>query len=182
MATNLRGVKLEGYAETVALLNKFDNDTLKVMNAEIYQTTKRTQTQARALVPANPPKGLSGWARPVKDGKWSRLTFETKSIKTKIKTKLDRQRVRGNWTSKTLFLINNDPAGSIYEWAGRHNGKNAKSARFIKAIRDQSGVNVRGKQGRIVIKTVEDNLPVIENELRTSMAKATNTLNARLAR
>jgi hypothetical protein len=180
VAPNLRGVKLEGYAETVALLNKFDNDTLKVMNAEIYQTTKRTQTQARALAPAVSP--LSGWAKPVKSGSWSRLTFESKPIKMGIKTKIERQRVRGNWTSKTLFLINNNPAGNIYEWAGRHNGENAKSARFIKAIRDQSGVTVRGKQGRIVIKTVEDNLPVIENELRTSMAKATNTLNVRLAR
>ena len=66
MATNLRGVKLEGYAETVALLNKFDNDALKVMNAEIYQTTKRTQLQARALAPTVTP--LSGWARPVKSG------------------------------------------------------------------------------------------------------------------
>jgi hypothetical protein len=180
VAPNLRGVKLEGYAETVALLNKFDNDTLKVMNAEIYQTTKRTQTQARALVPAAAP--LSGWARPVKKGDWSRLTFNTKAIKVGIKTKLDRQRVRGNWTSKTLFLINNNAAGNIYEWAGRHNGENAKSARFIKAIRDQSQVNVRGKQGRIVIKTVEDNLPIIENELRTSMAKATNSLNRKLAK
>ncbi len=180
MAPDLRGVKLEGYAETVALLKRYDTETLKIMNAEIYQTTKRTQTQARALVPAASP--LSGWARPVKSGKWSRLTFEPKSIKTGIKTKLDRQRVRGNWTSKTLFLINNDPAGSIYEWAGRHSGQNAKSARFIKAIRDQSGVTVRGKQGRIVIKTVEDNLPFIENDLRNSITKATNKLNLRLAK
>ena len=180
MATNLRGVKLEGYAETVALLNKFDNDALKVMNAEIYQTTKRTQLQARALAPAATP--LSGWARPGKSGDWSRLTFNSKSIKMGIKTKIDRQRVRGNWTSKTLFLINSEPAGVIYEWAGRHNGTTAQSARFIKAIRNQSKVNVRGKQGRIVIKTVEDNLPIIENDLRASMAKATNTLNARLAR
>jgi len=180
LATNLRGVKLEGYAETVALLNKFDKDTLKVMNAEIYQTTKRTQIQARALVPPATP--LSGWARPVKSGDWSRLTFSSKSIKTGIKTKLDRQRVRGNWTSKTLFLINSEPAGVIYEWAGRHNGTTAQSAKFIKAIRNQSKVNVRGKQGRIAIKTVEDNLPIIENDLRDSMTKATNSLNVKLAR
>ncbi len=108
MAPDLRGIKLEGYAETVALLKRYDTETLKIMNAEIYQTTKRTQTQARALVPAASP--LSGWARPVKSGEWSRLTFNPKSIRTGIKTKLDRQRVRGNWTSKTLFLINNDAA------------------------------------------------------------------------
>lgn len=180
MAPDLKGIKLEGYAETVALLKRYDTETLKIMNAEIYQTTKRTQTQARALVPAASP--LSGWARPVKSGEWSRLTFKPKSIRTGIKTKLDRQRVRGYWTSKTLFLINNDAAGSVYETAGRHSPKSAQGARFIKAIRDQSGLTVRGKQGRIVIKTVDDNLPVIENELRDSIARATNKLNLRLAK
>ena len=180
MAPDLRGVKLEGYAETVALLKRYDTETLKIMNAEIYQTTKRTQTQARALVPAASP--LSGWARPVKKGTWSRLTFESKAIKMGIKTKLDRQRVRGNWTSKTLFLINNDAAGSVYETAGWHSPKSAQGARFIKAIRDQSGLTVRGKQGRIVIKTVEDNLPFIENDLRNTMDRATNKLNLKLAK
>ena len=182
MATNLRGVKLEGYAETVALLKRYDSDTLKIMNAEIYQTLKRTQTQARALVPAASP--LSGWARPVKSGKWSRLTFEPKSIRTGIKTKIDRQRVRGNWTSKTLFLINNDPAGSIYETAGRVNpkGNSKQGANFNKLIARQSGIIVRGKLGRIVIKTVEDNLPWIENDLRNTMTSATNKLNLKLAK
>ena len=79
-------------------------------------------------------------------------------------------------------MINNEPAGVIYEWAGRHNGTTAQSARFIKAIRNQSKVNVRGKQGRIAIKTVEDNLPIIENDLRDSVTKATNSLNRKLAR
>lgn len=182
MAPDLRGVKLEGYAETVALLNKFDKDSLKVMNAEIYQTAKRTTTQARALVPKAPPQGLSGWARPVKTGDWSRLTFNSSKFKTGIKTKLEAQRIRGNWTSKTLFLVNNQPAGNIYETAGRHTGKTDKSIRFIKLIEGQSAIRVRGKQGRVVIKTVDDNLPVIENDLRNSMAKATAKLNARLAK
>jgi hypothetical protein len=181
VAPDLRGVKLEGYAETVALLNKFDKDSLKVMNSEIYQTAKRTVTQARALVPSAPPKGLSGWARPVKTGDWSRLTFNTSKFKSGIKTKLEAQRVRGNWTSKTLFLVNNQAAGNIYETAGRHTGKTDKSVRFIKLIEGQSAIRVRGRQGRVVIKTVDDNLPVIENDLRNSMNKATAKLNARLA-
>ena len=180
MAPDLRGVKLEGYAETVALLKRYDTETLKIMNAEIYQTTKRTQTQARALVPAASP--LSGWARPVKKGAWSRLTFESKTIKMAIKTKLDRQRVRGNWTSKTLFLINNDAAGSVYETAGRHSPKSAQGARFIKAIRDQSGVTVRGKQGRVAYKAVQDREAYTLNEIGDAIDKGTEALNRKLAR
>ena len=182
MATNLRGVKLEGYAETVALLKRYDSDTLKIMNAEIYQTLKRTQTQARALVPAASP--LSGWARPVKSGKWSRLTFEPKSIRTGIKTKIDRQRVRGNWTSKTLFLINNDPAGSIYETAGRVNpkGNSKQGANFNKLIARQSGIIVRGKQGRIAYKAVEDNRDEIVMKSNAAIAKAQTAVNRKLAK
>jgi hypothetical protein len=33
-----------------------------------------------------------------------------------------------------------------------------------------------------VIKTVEDNLPFIENDLRNTMDRATNKLNLRLAK
>ena len=172
--------KIVGLDETVRALRQFDPAALKEMNKTIYQAMKIAQIDARQLSPTVSP--LSGWARPVKEGKWSRLTFEAKPIKMGLKTKIDRARKRGNWTSKAYLLINADPAGNIYEWAGRHNGKTAQGARFIKAIRDQSGVTVRGKQGRIVIKTVEDNLPFIENDLRNSITKATNKLNLRLAK
>ena len=172
--------KIVGLDETVRALRQFDPAALKEMNKTIYQAMKIAQIDARQLSPTVSP--LSGWARPVKEGKWSRLTFEAKPIKMGLRTKIDRARKRGNWTSKAYLLINADPAGNIYEWAGRHNGKTAQGARFIKAIRNQSKVNVRGKQGRIAIKTVEDNLPIIENDLRDSMTKATNSLNRKLAR
>jgi hypothetical protein len=75
-----------------------------------------------------------------------------------------------------LFLYNQAiAAGAIYETAGRKNpdGVTPKGRDFIRAIEAQSGLVVRGKQGRIVTKTVEDRAPRIENDLRTALNKAT---------
>jgi hypothetical protein len=36
VAPKLKGVNLVGYAETVQNLQRFDKETLKVLNAEIY--------------------------------------------------------------------------------------------------------------------------------------------------
>lgn len=172
--------KIVGLDETVRALRQFDPAALKEMNKTIYQAMKIAQIDARQLSPTISP--LSGWARPVKEGKWSRLTFEAKPIKMGLKTKIDRARKRGNWTSKAYLLINADPAGNIYEWAGRHNGKTAQGTRFIKAIRDQSNVTVRGKQGRIAYKAVEDNRPEIITKSNAAIAKAEAIVNRKLAK
>ena len=67
MAPKLKGVNLVGYAETVQNLQRFDKETLKVLNAEIYQTVKTTVKEARTLVPIASP--LSGWGKPILIGK-----------------------------------------------------------------------------------------------------------------
>ena len=104
--------KIVGLDETVRALRQFDPAALKEMNKTIYQALKIAQTDARQLAPAVSP--LSGWARPVKEGRWADRTFTPKAVKMGLKTKIDRTRRRGNWTSKAYLLINSDAAGSIY--------------------------------------------------------------------
>jgi hypothetical protein len=178
----LRGVNLVGYTEAIQNLQRFDKETLKVLNAEIYQTVKATVKEARNLVPAASP--LSGWGKPILVGKWKDHTYKNARVKMGIKNKIGRQRIRGFWTSKTIFLQSAEPAGAIYETAGRKNpnGITAKGADFIRAIEAQSGIVVRGKQGRIVTKTAEDRAPRMENDLRTALNKATAKVNLRLAK
>ena len=174
--------KIVGLDETVRALRQFDPAALKEMNKTIYQAMKIAQIDARQLAPATAP--FSGWARPVKQGRWADLTFTPRAVKMGLKTKIDRARRRGTWTSKAYLLINSDAAGSIYETAGRKNpkGNSKQGANFNKLIARQSGIIVRGKQGRIAYKAVEDNLPWIENDLRNTMASATNKLNLKLAK
>jgi hypothetical protein len=173
--------KIVGLDETVRALRQFDPDALKEMNKTIYQAMKIAQIDARKLAPAVAP--LSGWAKPIKSGKWDRLTFKAKPVKMGIKTKIDRARKRGTWTSKAYLLINADPAGAIYETAGRKNpqGKNAQGARFINAIQAQSNVTVRGKQGRIAYKAVEDNRTEIVIKSNAAIEKAQAAVNRKLA-
>jgi hypothetical protein len=174
--------KIVGLDETVRALRKFDPDALKEMNKTIYQALKIAQVDARQLAPSVTP--LSGWAKPVKAGKWARLTFKAKPVKMGIKTKIDRARKRGTWTSKAYLLINADPAGAIYETAGRKNpqGKNAQGARFIQAIEAQSNITVRGKQGRLAYKAVEDNRTEIVLKSNAAIAKAEAIVNRKLAK
>ena len=78
--------KIVGLDETVRALRQFDPAALKEMNKTIYQAMKIAQVDARQLAPAATP--LSGWAKPIKSGKWDRLTFKAKPVKMGIKTKI----------------------------------------------------------------------------------------------
>jgi hypothetical protein len=173
--------KIVGLDETVRALRQFDPDALKEMNKTIYQALKIAQVDARQLAPTVTP--LSGWAKPIKAGKWDRLTFAAKPVKIGIRTKIDRARKRGTWTSKAYLLINSNPAGAIYETAGRKNpqGRTAQGARFIKAIEAQSGITARGKQGRIAYKAVEDNRTEIVAKSNAAIEKAQAAVNRKLA-
>lgn len=206
MPPNLRGVKVTGYTETVALLHKFDKDSLKIMNKEIYQVMKTVQLDARSQVPNAVPSGLSNWGK-TSGGAWGGREYQPNGVRMGIKSKIDRQRVKGMWTSKTAFITQSDPAGAIYETAGRKNpqgqphlkvakgGKRGGAVKgysnsnnpeagawFNKQIARQSGLIVRGKQGRIITKTVDDRALYIENEMRDVITRATRLLNAKLAK
>jgi len=177
----LATAKIVGLDETVRALRQFDPDALKKMNKTIYAAMKIAQIDARKLAPSVAP--FSGWARPVKQGRWADLTFTPRAVKMGLKTKIDRARKRGTWTSKAYLLINANPAGAIYETAGRKNpqGKSAQGARFIKAIEAQSGITARGKQGRIAYKAVEDNRLEIVARSNAAIAKAEAIVNGKLA-
>jgi hypothetical protein len=174
--------KIVGLDETVRALRQFDPAALKEMNKTIYQALKIAQTDARQLAPAVSP--LSGWARPVKEGRWADRTFTPRAVKMGLKTKIDRARRRGTWTSKAYLLINSDAAGSIYETAGRKNpkGNSKQGANFNKLIARQSGIIVRGKQGRIAYKAVEDNRTEIIAMSMAAIDKAQTAVNRKLAK
>jgi len=178
----LATAKIVGLDETVRALRQFDPDALKEMNKTIYAAMKIAQIDARQLAPSVTP--LSGWGRPVKAGRWADRTFTPKAVKMGLKTKIDRTRKRGNWTSKSYLLINSDAAGSIYETAGRKNpaGNSKQGANFNKLIARQSGIIVRGKQGRIAYKAVEDNRDEIVMKSNAAIEKAQAAVNRKLAK
>jgi len=180
---SVRSAQITGLEETVRGLNQWDKDALKLMNKEIYQVMKKIQVDARQLMPETTP--LSKWGMTPKEGsKWGRLQFVAKDARMGLKTKIERQRRKGTWTSKAYLMINADPAGAIYETAGRKNprGTSPQGAAFIKSIARESGIIVRGKQGRVAYKAVQDREPYTLNEIRDAITKGEAALNRKLAK
>jgi hypothetical protein len=180
---SVRSAQVTGLEQTVRDLKQWDVDALKIMNKEIYQVMKKIQVDARQLMPTTTP--LSKWGMEPKEGdKWGRLQFVPRSARMGLKTKIERQRRKGTWTSRAYLMINAYPAGAIYETAGRKNpdGKSPQGAAFIRAIQADSGVTVRGKQGRVAYKAVQDREPYTMNEMGNAIDKGVSALNRKLAK
>jgi len=172
-----------GLEQTIRDLKQFNPEALKIMNKEIYQVMKKIQVDARQLMPEATP--LTKWGMtPKENSKWGRLQFVAKDARMGLKTKIERQRRRGTWTSKAYLMINSDPAGAIYETAGRKNpkGSSSQGAAFIKGIARESGLIVRGKQGRVAYKAVQDREPYTLNEIKDAINKGQAALNRKLAK
>jgi len=180
---SVRSTQITGLEETVRGLQEWDKEALKLMNKEIYQVMKKIQVDARQLMPEATP--LTKWGMtPKENSKWGRLQFVAKDARMGLKTKIERQRRRGTWTSKAYLMINSDPAGAIYETAGRKNpkGSSSQGAAFIKGIARESGLIVRGKQGRVAYKAVQDREPYTLNEIKDAINKGQAALNRKLAK
>ena len=178
-----RTSRMVGLEQTIRDLREFNPDALKIMNKEIYQVMKKIQTDARALMPAATP--LSNWGKPAKEGtEWARLQFQPRPARMGVKTKIERQRRKGDVTSRAYLIINSDAAGAVYETAGRKNpqGNSPQGAAFIRGIQGDSNITVRGKQGRVVYKAVEDRKSYTMNELRDAVNKGVAAVNRKLAK
>ena len=172
---------IEGLLDTVKLLQKFDKDGLKIMNKEIYQVMKKIQLEARGLMPADPP--LTKWGlnppddyEPTKNKKWDqrRLQYVPRDARMGITTKIDSQKIQGNRTSRRYNIINKNPAGMVYEWAGRASGGSTSQGEyFIKRL----GKRPSRTRGRVVWKAVYDNKDYALKEVTNAMNRAVDALN-----
>ena len=181
----LRSREIEGLADTVKLLQKFDKDGLKVMNKEIYQVMKKIQLEARGMMPTDPP--LTKWGltppdnySPTPGKKWDqeRLQYDVKKARMGIKTKLDSQKTQGYRTRRAYFIINDNPAAMVYEWAGRASeGKTSQGKYFIKRL----GNTPSAGRGRVIWKAVSDNKAYAMREVTAAMNRAIEAYNRKLA-
>lgn len=175
--------RVEGLDETITYLKQFDKETLKALNKELYGVMRELVAEARSLAPAVTP--MSGWAEPSKYGaEWgTRLLFNANKVKTGIRSKIGTVRhPNSNTTSRTYLLINANPAGAIYETAGRKTrGKGVNGRGFITQIENDSGMVVIGKQGRIVWKAVYENRAMVVNKMELIVKRYEALINRKLA-
>lgn len=185
--------EIDGLADTIALLNKFDKDGLKVMNKEIYQVVKKIQLEARSLMPKAAP--LSKWGiapgddyKKDSDKNWDqeRLRYVPRAATMGIKSKLESQRVKGVWSSKAYVIKQENAAAMIYETAGRGRGQHSPQGKhFIKMIENRSKpekIVVRGGQTRVVWKAVNDNRKEALRDIETAITRAVNAFNRKVVK
>lgn len=176
-------ISVENVSETLQILRSFDKETLKAVNKEIYQEVKPLVGQGRALVPDKAP--MSGWAKP-NSGAWgTRLLWDTRKVKMGIKTQIKPMKQRGtNVRERTLFLVQANPAGSIYETAGRKSkGRTKAGEQFIRNLENpaRGGSVIIGKQSRIIWGVVLDNRKKITANTEAILRQYMNTYNNKLA-
>lgn len=173
--------RVEGLVETLTYLKRFDEDALKAMNQELYGVMRGLVADARSLAPQAWP--MSGWAEP-NNGEWgTRLLFDTKAVKMGIRSKIGTVRQKDvNTKERAYLLINANPAGAIYETAGRKTkGKGVNGRGFIQQIENDSGMVVIGKQGRIVWKAVNEKRVTVVAKMEAIVKRYQAWTNRKLA-
>lgn len=179
----LQGQRVEGVPETLSLLRSFDRETLKAINKEIYQEVKPMVAQARSLMPEKAP--MSGWAKP-NEGEWgTRLLYQPRAAKMGIRTQIKPMRHRGaNVKERTLFLIQANPAGAVFETAGRKTkGSSPAGQQFIRNLEDpaRGGTVIIGKQSRVIWGVVLDNRTRVTRATEAIIERYMMTYNTKLA-
>lgn len=176
--------RVEGLDEAIAYLKLFDNETLKALNKELYGEMKRLVQKTRTMAPASAP--MSGWEKKSLTGaKWGTdLNFTPTKIRTGIRTKIGPVRNKAlNTRERAYLLINANPAGAIYETAGRKTrGTTAQGKQFIQNIEERSGITVIGKQGRLAWKSVIENRASVTANMAKVVARYVNLINEKLAK
>lgn len=175
--------RVEGLNETVAYLKQFDTETLKAMNKELYAVMKGLVQETRSMAPDIAP--MSGWAKKsISGAEWgTRLLWQTSKVRTGIRDKIAPVRRKDtNTRERAYFLINADPAGMVYERAGRKTkGSNPAGVQFIKNIEERSGITLTGKQGRLAWKSVYESRDEVTAKMAKVVARYVNYINMKLA-
>lgn len=175
--------RVEGLNETVAYLKRFDNEALKALNKELYAEMKGLVQTARSMVDDTAP--MSGWTKKSLTGaEWgTRLLYTPSKVKTGLRSKIESvRRTDANTVERAYFLINANPAGMVYEWAGRKSrGTSKQGKQFIENIEERSGIIVIGKQGRLAWKAVYENRDKVTASMAKVVGRYVNWINGKLA-
>jgi hypothetical protein len=178
--------KVEGLDEAIAYLKQFDKDTLKALNKELYVEMKKLVQETRQDAPTETP--LRNW-KPYESNtsvtRWQTvLAFQPRKVRMGVRTKIGPVRNKANNTQeRAYFLLEQDPAGAVYETAGRKTpGRTPQGRAFIRNLEAKSGITVIGKQGRLIWKNVIENRDEVTVNLAGVVRKYEAIINAKLAK
>jgi len=184
-------LQVKGIQETLAILNKIDPKYRRQITVRIKNSGERILTEARSMVAYyDNSKGngapLSGMRRGnlIKGRETSWKTDQVqKGFKIKVGVRASRERYvdydRGGYTEQVVFgakpyrlmvVQSTDPAGVIYDHAGRHT-----SSLFVTNLNSQEG-----GQPRVIDKAVEKNRPAVQSDIQLVISDVEKKTNREL--
>ena len=200
-------VTMQGVNQTISALERFAPDLKKELDKEIRGVLSKVVTQAREFIPFDIHP--SGWARHNKnagligplqqgEGRGSFIPFDAAKAKAGIKPVMSKPKSsKKGFVSYGYGVIQRDPAGAIYETAGR--GSKASRARtrasrssnpnasrdFIQAVERFNGVLPTAKQlgqdkGRALIRAVDENKKNAQRAIFEAIKDAEDKAQARM--
>lgn len=156
-------IEVRGLKEALAELNKVAPTVRRELTKSIKGDAKPLLDAARALVPDSPP--LSGMTS-------GRFAWSTKA-KSQIGIKMG-GRARGEQYT-ILSLRQNNPAGSIFDIAGKKGGSSKRGQAFIANL-----VARYGSPSRAMWPAAEQALPQITDAITQTIDDALSTINRNL--
>lgn len=127
-------VAIYGAQDVMRALNQMDPAAKREIDKALRDAASDVVRIAKGYVD---PQGLSGWT------KW-RGGYDPVAIASEIKVKRGGSRKRGNITKNFVGVRNWNPAGTIWELAGRKSsGKTPAGAAFIRNITARGGAPSR---------------------------------------
>ena len=184
-------LQVKGIQETLAILNKIDPKYRRQITVRIKNSGERILTEARSMVAYyDNSKGngapLSGMRRGnlIKGRETSWKTDQVqKGFKIKVGVRASRERYvdydRGGYTEQVVFgakpyrlmvVQSTDPAGVIYDHAGRHT-----NSLFVTNLNSQEG-----GQPRVIDKAVEKNRPAVQSDIQLVISDVEKKTNREL--
>jgi len=163
-------VSIDGVADTLKLIRKFDPELNKAMNREVRAAMIPFRDAARGYIPAN-GQMLSGWSKPVASAETSKYRafprFDSTAIRQGIVYRQGASKGNQAGFSNVYYVANLSAPGGIYETAGRLSAPARASRSLNPHAREQflDRANTYGimrgegkKRGRLIYRAwYEDN-------------------------
>ncbi len=180
-------IVLTGIKETQDALKQFDKAAARKFNKVINDELTRAEKSADNLVVqfTNPVYGtpMRGWRKtsatnPRTRGGAGWPAWDTNAIQAGITKSRAQGKVRGDYTTSAGALVNKDPAGAIFEVAGR----NAKP-KSSRTASDQFLINLTnnfGSASRLIWSVVDRQKNEIQKRVAVALEDAKKTLQNNL--
>jgi hypothetical protein len=164
MSNDLGRLQVTGVRETIAILRQVDTELRKETVKAMRVAAQPLQAGARGLTPATPP--LSGMAR----AGGSVQAYSRRAV-TGITIRYGGKFSRSSQTWPLLRLQQKDPAGSVFDMAGRRNPSSSLA---------QNLTSRYGAPSRAMWRAADANLIAVQEGVRRAVDDAAATISRKI--